>query len=194
MVYGVAAWFPTYLMRTFTLDIRVVGSIMAFMQFPICAGGLVLAGYIVDREFSKGKNDAHMHHFARTGIVIAVIGCLGLSFSTTILAVTICFAFIQLIQPFSGVAGAALQIAVPSKFRGRISAAFIMCYNAAGMTLGPSFVILIKDHFTKNYGLGLALALSYAILGSAAALCLWLGRKPAAAAINFHKQQQKHTE
>jgi MFS family permease len=176
MVYGAAAWMPTYLIRTYSLDIRVVGSIFAFFHFPICAGGLVFAGWWVDRSFSAGKTEAHMRHFACMAAFAAVIGGIGFTFGSTLIASVACFAIIQFIQPFSGVAGAALQIAAPVAYRGRISAAFIMCYNAVGMTLGPSLPVFLNKYVAEE-NLGLSVALTYALLGGTASVVLWSGRK-----------------
>jgi MFS family permease len=180
MVYGSAAWVPTYLLRNFALDIRTVGSILAALAFPVGAGGFIFGGWLVDRAFAHGRDDAHLSHFAYVGITVAIIGGLGFTLSTSVTATVLCLGLIQFLQPFSGVAGAALQIATPEKYRGRISAAFIMFYNTVGMTLGPSFVVFLDDYIVGPGNLGPAIALSYSVLGSSAAALLWLGRRHAA--------------
>lgn len=183
MVFGAAAWVPTYLLRNFDLDIRLVGLILAFAALPVGACGVVFAGWLVDRSFLHGRNDAHLRHFAIAAALAALVGGLGFAFGSSVAVCVLCFGLIQFIQPFSGVAGAVLQIATPSAFRGRISAAFILFYNVVGMTLGPSLVAFLADQVVGESQLGLALALNYAVLGAAAAGLLWRGRIHAHAAV-----------
>lgn len=183
MVYGSAAWVPTYLLRTYELDIRMVGLILAILAVPVGAGGVIFAGWLVDRAFSRGRDDAHLYHFACVSIAVAVIGGLGFALASSISVTVLCFGLIQFIQPFSGVAGAVLQISTPVEYRGRISAAFIMFYNAIGMTLGPSFVGFLVDYVIGPGSLGTAIAINYAALGGGAAIFLGMGRKYAAVSV-----------
>jgi hypothetical protein len=85
-------------------------------------------------------------------------------------------------QPFSGVAGASLQIVTPERFRGRVSGFFIMFYNAVGLMFGPSFVALLSDSLGSGK-LGVALGTSYLVFGAIAAWLLWSGRKHMAGAL-----------
>ncbi|CDG83391.1 major Facilitator Superfamily protein [Janthinobacterium agaricidamnosum NBRC 102515 = DSM 9628] len=189
-VFGAAAWMPTYLLRNHELDVRTVGGILALLAVPVGAGGVLFAGWLVDRSFGRGRDDAHLTHFACVAALIAVIGGLGFNFAASLPAIVLTFGLIQFLQPFSGVSGAVLQISTPVEFRGRISAAYIMFYNAVGMTLGPSFVVFLGDYVIGPGKLGTALALTYALFGSAAAILLWLGRKHAARAVQRHGRIQ----
>lgn len=183
MTYGAAAWLPTLLMRTYGMEVRTVGAVLAGIAVTAGIGGFVFNGWWVDLRFARGRDDAHMRHFAFVGIAVAVLGGVGLSLGSSALAIVLCFLVIQFLQPFSGVAGAALQIATPPAYRGRISAAFIMLYNSAGLTIGPSLVVFLGDRVYASSDLGPAIATSYALLGGAGATLLWIGRRHAAAAM-----------
>lgn len=182
-VFGAAAWVPTYLLRTQELGIQTVGLIMAVVAVPIGATGVLFAGWLVDRSFSRGHDDAHLAHFARMAASIAVIGGLGFAFGASAWVIVLTFGLIQFLQPFSGVSGAVLQISTPAEYRGRISAAYIMFYNAVGMTVGPSFVAFLSEYVLGPDRLGVALAVTYAVFGSSASILLWFGRKHAAEAV-----------
>lgn len=182
LVHGVAAWGPTYLMRSHGIDVKDIGLLVGLMVIPLGVGGAVFAGWLVDRSFQKGKHDAHFTHFAYRCVAITVLGGAGFLFDSVLIFTIGCFGLIQFIQPFSGVAGASLQIATPERFRGRISGIFIMFYNAVGLMLGPSFVALLSDSLGSGK-LGVAIAIAYMLFGSAAALLLWLGRKYATASL-----------
>ncbi|MDP1627280.1 MAG: MFS transporter [Parvibaculum sp.] len=182
MTYGAAAWLPTLLMRSHGLDVRTVGTLLAAVAVTAGIGGFVFNGWWVDRAFARGRKDAHLRHFALVGGAVAIIGGFGFSLGATAVVLVLCFAVIQFLQPFSGVAGAVLQIATPPEYRGRISAAFILLYNSAGIALGPSLVVFLSDRVFASSDLGPAIAASYALLGSTAAALLWAGRRHAAAA------------
>lgn len=179
MVHGAAAWAPTYLTRVHGVDIKQVGFLVGIMVIPLGVGGAIFAGWLVDRYFKKGKHNAHLLHFACRSIIIAAIGALGFIFDTNLIFTIACFGLIQFIQPFSGVAGASLQISVPDKYKGRISGLFIMFYSALGLIVGPVFVAFISQRFTGD-DLGMAMAINYALFGSLAAITLYLGRRHAA--------------
>lgn len=183
MTYGAAAWLPTLLMRSYGLDIRTVGAVLATVAVTAGIGGYVFNGWWVDRSFARGKKDAHLRHFSLVAGSVAILGGLGFSMASNAIAIVICFAAIQFLQPFSGVAGAALQIATPQAYRGRISAAFIMLYNSAGIALGPGLVVWLGHRVFASDDLGPAIAGSYILLGCAASALLWFGRDYAAAAM-----------
>jgi len=182
MVNGTAAWAPTYLMRTHGMEIKNIGLLLGLVGVPLGVSGVIVAGLLVDRSFKKGRNDAHLKHFSVRALIVALVGFVGFSvLGTNLISLLVCFGLIQFVQPFSGVAGASLQISTPEKYRARISAMFIMFYNAVGMMLGPSFVALLSNTFGTNE-LGIAIAINYLVLGSIAAILLWIGKKYAAAA------------
>jgi MFS family permease len=180
MMNGTAAWGPSYLIRTHGMEIKNIGLLLGALGVPLGVGGVLIAGRMVDRAFKRGQYGAHLKHFAVRAIIIAVLGGIGFTFDFNLIIPLTCFGLIQFLQPFSGVAGASLQVSTPEQYRGRISAMFIMWYNAAGMMLGPSFVALLRNSFGQGR-LGMAIAFNYALLGGIAAILLWAGRRYAAA-------------
>jgi MFS family permease len=181
MVHGAAAWAPTYLTRLHGIAIKDIGFFVGLLVIPLGVGGAIVAGWLVDRSFKKGNRAAHLSHFAFRCLLITIAGGAGFLFDAPLLFTVVCFGIIQFTQPFSGVAGASLQISTPEQYRGRISGIFIMFYNAIGMMLGPGFVAFLSDQFGAR-GLGPAMALNYMLFGSLAAILLWKGRHFAAAA------------
>ena len=145
--------------------------------------GFLFNGWAADRSFAKGRDDAHFRHFEYVSIALALVGGLGFSMGTEPWTIITCFVLTSFLQPFSGVAAAALQIATPAELRGRASALFIMFYNAFGMIVGPSVVALLADNLEVGRSLGIAIALKLAIFGGASAFCFWRGREYAARSI-----------
>jgi MFS family permease len=183
LVYGAAAWTPTLLLRTFSLDVRQVGLIHALTAVPVGVAGFLFNGWAADRSFAKGRDDAHFRHFEYVSIALALVGGIGFSMGTEPCTIITCFVLTSFLQPFSGVAAAALQIATPAELRGRASALFSMFYNAFGMIVGPSVVALLADNLEVGRSLGIAIALNFAIFGGASAFCFWRGREYATRSI-----------
>ncbi|GLU52748.1 MFS transporter [Dyadobacter frigoris] len=181
MVNGAAAWGPTYLIRSHGMDIKNISILLSAGGVPLGIGGVIFAGWLVDRAFKRKKYDAHLKHFAVRALIVAILGCIGFVFNQTLIVSMICFGLIQFTQPFSGVAGASIQLSVPEGFRARISAFFIMFYNALGMMAGPTFVALLNDSLGSG-NLGRSIGINYMVLGCSAALLLWVGSRYASAA------------
>jgi MFS family permease len=116
-------------------------------------------------------------------IALALVRGIGFSMGTEPCTIITCFVLTSFLQPFSGVAAAALQIATPAELRGRASALFSMFYNAFGMIVGPSVVALLADNLEVGRSLGIAIALNFAIFGGASAFCFWRGREYATRSI-----------
>ncbi|WMJ69352.1 MFS transporter [Stenotrophomonas sp. 24(2023)] len=182
-VFGAAAWLPSYLMRQFTMDVGTVGLVMALAAVPVGMAGVIFNGWWVDRRYAAGQADAHLGYFARVTVAMAVVGGLGFWLGTAAWMAIAVFVVIQFVQPFSGVSGAALQIITPEPLRGRISAAYVMTYNAVGMAVGPSAVALFADHLASDAGLGPTIALSYLVFGVSASMLLSRGRRHQTAAM-----------
>lgn len=177
MVNGAGAWVPSYLIRVHEINVKNVGLLLGVGAVSLGVVGVILAGMMVDKAFRKGQSDAHLKHFAIRALLISIIGFAGFYYlGSSLTPMLLCLGFIQFIQPFSGVAGASLQITTPEHFRTKITAIFIMFYNAVGMVAGPSFVALISDYFGDDE-LGTALGVNYLLLGGAAFIFLTLGRR-----------------
>jgi MFS family permease len=187
MMNGMAAWGATYLSRIHNIEPNKVGLLLGVVGVPLAVSGAIFAGWLVDRSFKNGNNEAHLKQFAIRAILIALVGGLGFYFDSNIVIPLICFGIIQFLQPFSGVAGASLQISTPEHFRGRISAIFIMFYNAVGLMFGPSLVAFLSSLFPEK-NMGIALSINYFILAAIAALLLWRGSKYAAQSIQKANQ------
>ncbi|KAF1016960.1 MAG: hypothetical protein GAK31_00219 [Stenotrophomonas maltophilia] len=182
-VFGAAAWLPSYLMRQFSLEVGTVGLVMALAAVPVGMCGVIFNGWWVDRRFGDGQADAHLRYFARVTVSMALLGGLGFWLGSSAWMAIAVFVVIQFVQPFSGVSGAALQIITPEPLRGRVSAAYVMSYNALGMALGPTAAALFADHLGAAGGLGAAIALAYFVFGVSASVLLSRGRRHQIAAI-----------
>jgi MFS family permease len=175
---GVAAWLPTYMIREFALPVSIVAFNMAAIGSIFGIGGALLSGLVTDRWFASGRTDAHLRlYFGLAAVQIALVFGIAWTDSLPVL-LALASAFFAMAS-FSGVAAAASQIATPSRFRGRVTATYLVCLNLLGMGLGPVLVGAFTTYvFGDDAKVGWAIAASSAILLPIAMLALASAMRP----------------
>ncbi len=169
------AWGPTFLIRTFDWNAKVVGVRYGLVVVIAGAIGQLGGAAIVDWLYSRGVKDAHVRYHI----------C-GILFSAPLLAFSIlsrnpAFFFVGqavfycLTYPYVGYAAAALQMFTPDRLRGLASAVFLALITLIGSLIGPPAVPLVAEHVLGDK----------TMLGPAMAICLL-----AAAAISVTIQLQ----
>src|SRR3546814_9040067 len=81
LAYGLASWFPTYLIRNFGLSISTAATLFVFSSAPFSLLGFILPSYFVDRCFGAGRADAHLRYglFACVLMTVLALVCFGLA-------------------------------------------------------------------------------------------------------------------
>ncbi|MDB5444965.1 MAG: transporter, partial [Phenylobacterium sp.] len=134
-------------------------------------------GLVVDRMFRK-RDDAHLRYYAFGAIVIALSGVLAPLAASPFIYLLITGPM-KFLMNFAGVSIAALQVATPSRLRGRITALTGMVTQTVGATLGASLVAFFTDAvFHDRSKVIWSLALSTGLLIPTAGVLFWLGMKP----------------
>lgn len=165
VIYGNMAWIPTFFARTYGMAAATAGLYFGVILAVGGALGLLAGGAMADRLFRTGHKDGHLRTviFATLGAAPFLIA--GPLMPSPALAFA-CIALAMLIATMhGGVAGAALQIVTPNRFRGQITAIYFFVANLVGFGLGPTVVALITD-----YGFGNDAALRYSLAIVAAAV------------------------
>ncbi len=179
VIYGYMAWVPTFFARSHGMAPAAAGFWFGVILAAGGAIGLLMGGTLADRLFKSGRKDAHL-----ITILIATIGAapfliLAPIASSPTLAF-LCLAPAMLIASMhGGVAGAALQLITPNRFRAQVTALYFFVANLIGFGLGPTAVAAITDY---GYGRDDALAWSMVIVATIAlplsALVINWGRAP----------------
>ncbi|MBB6192681.1 MFS family permease [Sphingobium wenxiniae] len=183
LAYGHAAWFPTYLVRHFHLNMAAIGNILALSTAIGGVAGFLSAGAIADRWFGRGTTDAHFRYALIATLALTVVGVC--TFLVNSLVISIIFAGIcYMLFSISGLAAAHLQIITPPELRARTSALYLFVINVIGLCTGPSMVAAFTDFLFRNPDrVGSSLMLTYAIFGPLAVTAFWMGRAPARQAV-----------
>jgi len=171
------AWMPAIMQRSFGWHAAELGSLLAIWVAVFGFSGQMTNGLIVDRMFRKHP-DAHLRYYVVGALIIAASAALAVLAPTALLYLAFLFPLKMLLN-FSGVLGAAIQVATPSRMRGRVSAVTFLIINTIGAMGGPSIVAFFTDHlFHDRNKVIWSLSLTVGIATPLAALLFWIGLKP----------------
>jgi MFS family permease len=176
--YGVLAWLPTALLRTYAGQVtpRSVGTMMGLFILILNSTGIFVAGRVCDRLTSRGRTDAPMLVCLFAAVIVLFTSLLP-PFMPTVELMWVALAIS--ILPFScynGMGPMAVNQVTPNQLRGQVSALYLFVVNIVGMGIGPVLVPAISDYVFADpaairYGLatviilgcgGAALLLRYA--------------------------------
>jgi MFS family permease len=172
-LYGMVAWAPEYLRRTFGVDTSVTGYQigLALIVFGTC--GVIAGGVLSDHLLRRGIAAARLIVLAAAG-VLACPCLLYFSFASdakTALACIACSTFFLAMLTSCGPLG--VQELYPSRCRAQGAAVFQLLVTLMGLGAGPAAIAAASDYLLQPaHDLRLALGLVtpiWAIAGAAAA-------------------------
>jgi MFS family permease len=177
-------WAPAYFGRVLGYTRPETGWTLGLIVVLLSPAGVYAGGWIADALQKRGHADA-MHRVGLTATMLLLPLCLlattgsDREFATTMFMPLVFCASLSL-----ACAPAALQVVTPGPLRAQISAAWMLCLNVITAIVGPTALGLIADHvFGGQHSIGKALAVVNCLSLPIAALALWLGRRPFAAAV-----------
>ncbi|MBV9509432.1 MAG: MFS transporter [Caulobacteraceae bacterium] len=184
MAAGYTNWAPTFLMRRFDLPVAKVGLLLGLITMASGAAGMLGSGMLADFLFRRGVRDAHLRLYAWGTLACGAAAVFAMNAPDLPLALA-GMAVVSLFTPFIAVASAGLQIPTPSRYRGQVSAIFLLVYNVLGYGLGPSIMAGVSDFaFGARGGLGFAITITFAIFAPLSALTFALGLAPRRRAVD----------
>jgi len=176
LAYGLAAWVPTYFIRSFSWTPGEVGLKYGFVVLTVGTVGIIFGGWLAGWLERKGHADApyRVMMFAILGLwPFAVLAPLT---QTATMSIGL-FSFVSFFMAMpTGVGFASLQKITPNQMRAQVTALFLFSSNIIGLSLGPSAVAFFTDYvFGDIYLIGRSIALlSFSIIPLSLAV-LWLG-------------------
>jgi hypothetical protein len=176
--YGIAAWLPTFLVRTYDWPIARAGIVQGALTMSVGVLGVVSGGRVADRLVRRGLIDGPL----RVGIIGAVgmVVFAGLYplMPTAALAVAL-LAPVNFFAAFPwGAAYTAAAETMPGPIRAQGTALYVLVINLISGTLGATAVALVTD---RVFGYDLAVRYSLSIVSvvgmilAASLLALGLG-------------------
>lgn len=178
-IVGLQSWNSAFLSRQHGWPLASIGLWMGGFQVVFAVAGLGFHGWMVDRLFGRGQQDAHLRYF--TLMCLLALPCGTAAYlvkdgATMIVLYNVAYFFLM---SFASVGPAALQIATPPALRGKASAVYMVVISIVGTILGPVIVAALTDKvFADETRLGLSMAIFAAATSGGAALLFMLGRAP----------------
>ncbi len=177
-------WAPVYFGRVLRFSPPEIGLTLGLIVVLLSPAGVYTGGWIADALQKRGYKDA-MHRVGMTAAALLFPLCL---FATTgddrgVAVALFCpLAFCASLS--LACAPAALQVVTPGPMRAQVSAAWMLCLNIITAIVGPTAVGLIAGQvFGDQMAVGKSVALVNCVSVPLAAVALWFGRRPFAAAV-----------
>jgi len=158
--YGLAAWIPSVMMRSYGLSLPQTGQYLASLYLIGGTAGVFGGGWLADR-----LGQADRRWYARLPMIAWLITAP--MFAIGLMTPNLTVAWLFLLVPnalnilWLGPVTTAVQHLVPRDVRATASASFLLINNLIGLGVGPTLIGALSDMFKTRYG---GEALRYAAL------------------------------
>jgi len=150
MAYGVAAWVPSFLLRTHGWSIVDAGFYYGTIIMIFGTAGVVAGGWAGDKFTARGKENGRLMVMA-VGCLAAAPFALAYPLFDNITLVMIFLAGSTFFSTFALAPGAAaIQELMPNQMRGFASAVLIFVITLIGLGLGPSAIAGMTDFYFQD--------------------------------------------
>ncbi len=157
--YSMTNWVPAYLERHFAWTPARYGPALSVMNI-VSALSLIVNGWIVDRLFQRGMNDAHLRYYS--WLILACLPVVGyMFFATSPYIFLACYGIAQFITvPFMVYVSSVMALIAPGAVRGRLLAFFLFVFTILGLGAGPAIVAALTEYLFRDEAmLGYSLAI-----------------------------------
>jgi MFS family permease len=145
-------WTPALFIRTHGYSAAEIGVAFGLVLLICGTSGVYAGGWLSDRLARKGALDAQLKVAAFGFVGCGVLGtCAALAPDARIALALLCPAIFLSNMPYA-CAGTALQLIVPNRARGQVTALYIMLTTLVGLVVGPLVVGLMTDHLFQDPG------------------------------------------
>ena len=184
-LYGMVAWAPEYLRRTFGVGITMAGYEIGIVLIVFGTCGVIAGGMLSDHLLRRGVTAARLIVLACAGALASP--CLAIfafaASAKTALACIACSTFFLAMLTSCGPLG--VQELYPSRTRGRGAAVFQLIVTLMGLGGGPAAIALVSDFLLQPaHRLGPALGLVTPIWAIAATVAALAGVSSYGAAVS----------
>jgi len=142
-----AVWTIAVFLRAFEMPAQEIGPLYGLVYIVAAIPGTLAASWLCDRLTASGMTDAPLRVAAWGFLGTGVFGALAPVMPTPSLALALFAPAIALQGMMYPLAGTALQLMLPNRLRGQISALYLVVLNVVGLGLGPMVTGLLTDHF-----------------------------------------------
>ena len=187
--YGVAAWLPTYFMRTFGWDAQTIGLWYGLASIIFGVIGINTGSSVAMWLRNRGYTDANLRICLGAEACLIPVGILASLMPTPELSMMFYCGFIFFASFSVGCQAAALQEITPNQLRAQVSAIYLFVTNMVGIGFGPTFIAFFTDVVFKNdASVGYSMSLAVAFACPIGVFLFWRGLKPYRECLALAKQ------
>jgi len=159
VLYGLQAWVPSYLVRSFALSVQEAGFTYGLVALFSGSTG-VLLGPVVGRWLARrGVTDypLRLALWSAIGICPALL-VLATADQVALALLAVVVASVLVTLPLA-LAASTLQTITPANMRGVVAGLYVVMTSGVGMGLGPTLIALTTDYIVRDRDqLGVSLA------------------------------------
>ncbi|MBV6416058.1 MAG: putative L-galactonate transporter [Steroidobacteraceae bacterium] len=171
--YGMMAWYPTFLIRTYGMSMGEAGLWFGLTYLVFGPLGTYWGARFAERLESRGRRDAHMRFTMFAALAMTVPAMIGPLMPNAALALLLLAPTTFLKCSYYGTTGAVMQLVTPNQMRAQVTALQIFFGNIVGMSLGASITAALTDFvFQDDAAVRYSLAIIGAVFCPAGALVL----------------------
>jgi MFS family permease len=143
-------WTPALFQRTYGWNPAQIGTGFGLVLIVFGTSGVFFAGWLSDRLARRGHSDAPLTVAAFGFVGCGVFGALAPLMPSAIAALAMLAPAIFLsMMPFP-CAGAAIQMIIPNRARGQVTALYITITSLVGLSIGPIVIGLMTDRVFRD--------------------------------------------
>jgi MFS family permease len=176
---GTLAWVPAFYMRTYGWGPAQYGVIQGTVLLIIAPLGLLAGGFLAEWYAKRGYDDANMRVVFLAMLIHVPFAIAYPLMPTPILALAVAAVNTTIVGALAGPQNAALQVILPNRMRGIITALFLLTFMLIGFGIAPTVVALLTNYVFQSEALiRYSIVTMNAVVGPLAAIVFYMGMKP----------------
>lgn len=148
--YTISLWAPALFQRSYGWNPAQIGLGFGLVVMTFGTAGAYFGGWMSDRMMQRGMLDAPLRVAAYGFVGCGIFGVLAPLMPSAPLALLMLMPAMFFSNTPYACAGSSLQLIVPNRARGQVSALYIIVLTLVGLVVGPLIVALITDYVFKD--------------------------------------------
>jgi MFS family permease len=179
LAFGSATWAAAFFERTYGWSPQQYGIIEGTVLFFLAPAGMLAGGFIAEGLARKGYDDANLRVVFFGMLLVQPFALAYPLMPTPQWAIAMSALNTTLAGALGAPQNAALQVILPNRMRGIITALYLLTFTLIGFGLGPTVIALLTDYVIGDESkVRYSLVLLQVLVGPLSTFIFYLGMKP----------------
>ena len=148
--YTLFVWVPAFIQRTYDWSTAQVGLGFGLTVLTFGTAGAFFGGWMTDRLSARGVLEAPLKVAAFGFVGCGIFGVLATQMPNGLLAMLFLVPTVFLSNTPYACAGTSIQMIIPNRARGQVTAIYITILTLIGLVVGPTVVGLMTDYVFRD--------------------------------------------